>query len=110
MDTAGANILSPLFRGCPFLGGYATYALRPHPRNYTTFQRKIYLTQRLADIVNFIEDLLAPTSRVEWQQPPLPDLELPEGTATALDAGTEEARGNFERRLSELEKFRLAYI
>ena len=54
------------------------YVLRPHPRNYITFQRK-----RLAD---FTDDLLALASQVEGQQP-VP--ELSEDTATPLNSDTE---------------------
>ncbi|CAI8057313.1 hypothetical protein GBAR_LOCUS31239, partial [Geodia barretti] len=85
----------------------ARYALRPHPRSYITFQRKIYLTQKLADVLNFIEDLLALTSQIAEQHTPLPVPELPEDTATPSDtedAGTEEPRRDFERRLSDLEE------
>ena len=63
----------------------ARYALRPHPRSYITFQRKIYLTQKLADVLNFIEDLLALTSQIAEQHTPLPVPELPEDTATPAD-------------------------
>jgi hypothetical protein len=86
------------------------YSLRPHRSNCVTFQRKIYVTERLSDVINFIDDLLTLTTMVEEKQPPVPDPELPATPSTPLnsdteDAGTEEPRGDdFERRLCEVEE------
>ena len=56
----------------------AHYDLRPHPRSCVTFQRKIYVTQKLADVLNFVDDLLGLMSQIAEQHPVL---ELPEDTA-----------------------------
>ena len=66
------------------------YSLRPH--RIVTFQRKIYLTERLSDVINFIDDLLALTTKVEEEKPPVPDPELP---ATPLNSDTEGNRKEF---------------
>ena len=71
------------------------YSLRPHRSNCVTFQRKIYVTERLSDVINFIDDLLTLTTMVEEKQPPVPDPELPATPSTPLNSDTEGNRREF---------------
>ena len=55
-----------------------TYALRPTPPGTTTFQRKVYITNDLLQMVEFVDDLLALMSGIHKASPQPQPLSAPQ--------------------------------
>ena len=65
--SADCQVLAPLL------------ALRSHRKGCITFQKKIYMTQKLTDVIGFLDHLLALAVETEKQQPQVTERSLSPG-------------------------------